>query len=164
MHTIEGARYTFAHAVLFLLVRHDEGNWRDQMWTVFRNSNRSWELDLLSPAIKLLRTDPDVDRILPMFADIGSERIADLIFDRMGRGGDDEALMGQVRHVFRETEAMLDAALRMHERGDCEDLLDIRSILSGAYLTRLAVTRPDLVKRARYAAQEQGWFDEVAWP
>ena len=58
----------------------------------------------------------------------------------------------------------IDAALRTHERGGEYDDLSVRSALNTVDLPALAATRPDLVKRARYAAQEQGWFDEVEWP
>ncbi|MEO6084463.1 MAG: hypothetical protein ABIQ18_15290, partial [Umezawaea sp.] len=166
--TVEGVRYTFAYAVLFLLARaHAKDPRRDHIWAVLRSANHSWELNLSSLLPKLLRADPDVDRMLPMFTnEFVSEEVAELAFDRMGRGGDDLALWGTKGPVLgaEATEVQIEAALRMYERGDDTDLLNIHSILLGADLLQLASARPDLIKRARYAAQEQGWHDDFPWP
>jgi NACHT conflict system protein len=165
LYTVDGGRYTFAQAVLFLLVQtHAEDVWRHRMWTVLRNAHNFEDLEVQSLMPRLLRTDPDVDLVLPMFTNIGSEEMVDLAFDRMGRGGDDEALMGQEGQAFHSGEAAVDAALRMYERGDGTDLLDIQSVLLSTDMLQLAATRPDLIKRARYAAQELGWHDEIDWP
>ncbi|MFD9736319.1 NACHT domain-containing protein [Umezawaea sp. NPDC059074] len=163
---LDGVSTTAARVILHLLLRGAyENTAHDQMWEALRSMRHIPDLSGL--VVTLLRSAIDLDRVLPvMVRSFPSFDMTDLFFDRLGRGGNDDELLALMATVDLPSEglniAAIDAALRLHEQGD--ERLDVRTELLEADLHALAATRPDLVKRARYAAQEQGWFDDVTWP
>ncbi|MET9629380.1 ATP-binding protein [Lentzea sp. NPDC006480] len=89
----------------------------------------------------------------------------DEICTRLGRGGDDLAILREFGSVVAEARVeALDAWLRLHERGfrfpSIRDYPDVPEYLSTHDLRRLTVSRPDLLKRARAAAADLG----LEWP
>jgi len=163
---LDGVSTTAARVVLHLLIRGAyENAAHDRMWEALRYLKHIPDLSGL--VVTLLRSAIDLDRVLPaMVRSFPSFDMTTLFFDRLGRGGDDDELLALMGSVELPSEglniAAIDAALRLHEQGD--ERLDVRTELLEADLPALAATRPDLVTRARYAAREQGWFDDVTWP
>ncbi|MFS8099154.1 hypothetical protein LFM09_18675 [Lentzea alba] len=109
------------------------------------------------------RCVPDLDRLARV---LPAEEISDLICARLGRGGDDLALLdlwvGWAKTV-RNAE-VLDAWLRLHEGGfpfsAGQTYPTVSAMLPLHGGAKWLAARPDLVKRARSAAAELG----LEWP
>ncbi|PWK87392.1 hypothetical protein C8D88_104553 [Lentzea atacamensis] len=111
-----------------------------------------------------------VEKCLPVLEQLarhplGSTLFAKEICARIGRGGDDLAILRRlgVAAAVRDAEA-LDAWLRLHERGfrfpDDRDYPDVTEYLLAYDIPALTAGRPDLLKRAKAAADELG----LEWP
>jgi hypothetical protein len=96
-----------------------------------------------------------------------------LLCERIGRGGDSQALISTLSQIWDEEKALVEipeqvveAWLRMAERRSVipRPAPDLLQILHRVDLEKLARTRPDLIKRAQNVLTELGELRAIKWP
>jgi hypothetical protein len=96
-----------------------------------------------------------------------------LLCERIGRGGDSQALTSTLSQIWDEEKALVEipeqvveAWLRMAERRSVipRPAPDLLQILHRVDLEKLARTRPDLIKRAQNVLTELGELRAIKWP
>ncbi|MCS7476027.1 NACHT domain-containing protein [Umezawaea endophytica] len=162
---VGGATFTTTHAVLRLLLGDHEDPERELLWNALARGRFPQSANIPRLLARILRPDPEIDRVLPVLFDrLPYDDAIDLLFDRLGKSDGITPPILEFPADFEAQVPAFDAVLRMCERGEELHELTVRQSVHIVDLPRLAAARPDLVKRARYAAQEQGWSDEVDWP
>jgi hypothetical protein len=111
-----------------------------------------------------------VEKCLPALSRLASLPVPDQLLtkeicDRIGRGGDDLAILRAFGvRINPAHPCTLDAWLRLHERGfrfrDDQRHLNVADYLRREDISMVAAGRPDLLKRAKAAAAELG----LEWP
>ncbi|PRY35224.1 hypothetical protein [Umezawaea tangerina] len=158
IYRARGTSTSPTYAMLELLSGHAEANAREPgLWNAL---DEDWNL-----TARLLRSSAHFDAVVPLglLGSVMGVEMTTLLFDRIGRGGDDDTMaeavnLPSVVWGFQQIDiAALDAALRLAEGGGDTDLLDLTFVWSMVDQGKVALSRPDLVKRLRNVALEQGW-------
>jgi hypothetical protein len=169
------------HALLRVLLSEEgDAEHRREMWDILglSNSYGGGPAGKTESVIKrVLRTAPEFANVIQVVArHLSAGLILELVLEHLGKSNLDLTFVHGLditgaEHTVEFDAGLLDASLRLYERGDIDESLflycpwlDVRSAVSRVSLVNLAAVRPDLIKRARTVAIEQRWYGEIEWP